>query len=307
MRDTQELQRELLRSKLDKELRRIADSFAGVMGLQFVDLSDDTRSGVNEQMLFPQGSAIKIAVLIELFRQAESRPALLRERQRVTGLTRTGGSGILEHFVEGSSELANEDLAVLMIALSDNTATNLLIDALGMDAVNQTMAALGATHTKLRRKMIDPEASARGDENLSTPREAAELMIRIARCQLPVSPESCQRIRRILELPKRHPVRRAVPSDIRVAAKPGGIAGVYTIWAIVELPDRPFVLTAMTNYGAGDGSQAIERAAAAAYDYAFRLARATAYGTRVELELIQAQRCREAQRCQTKNEGPPRA
>jgi beta-lactamase class A len=284
--------REILRSKLEREFRRIADSYEGVMGIQFVDLTDDTRIGINEELLFPQGSSIKVTVLIELFRQAESRPAILRERQRVTGMTRTGGSGILEHFVEGSSELANEDLAVLMIALSDNTATDMLIDVVGMDNVNRTMDSLGAPQTKLRRKMIRSHASARGDENVSTPRESAEIMARIARCDLPMSHESCQRIRRILELPKGNAVRRAVEHEVTVMSKPGGIAGVSVIWSFVALPDRPFIFTAMTNYGWGDGGEAIKRAARAAYDYARRLARATAYGTRVPLEVIETERCR---------------
>lgn len=277
----QDSHREILRDKLEKELRRIADSFKGVMGVQFIDLTDGVRVGVNERLVFPQGSSIKVAILIELFRQAESRPALLRERQRVTGATQAAGSGILKHFVEGSSALSNEDLAVLMIGLSDNTATDLLIDAVGMDSVNQTMASLGAAQTKLQRKMVRPEASARGEENLSTPQEAAALMARIARCELPVSREACARIRQILEIPRGNAVRRAVPSEVSVASKPGGIAGVSVIWAIVEVPDRPFVFTAMTNYGRGDGGEAIERAAQASYDYAARLARATAYGTRV--------------------------
>jgi beta-lactamase class A len=284
--------REILRTKLEREFRRIADSFEGVMGIQFIDLTEETRIGINEQLIFPQGSSIKIPVLIELFHQAESRPAMLRERQRVTGMTRTGGSGILKHFVEGSSELSNEDLAVLMIALSDNTATDLLIDVVGMENVNQTMAALGAPQTKLRRKMIRTDASARGDENVSTPQEAAEIMARIARCELPLSRESCDRIRDILELLKGSAVRRAVPSEVAVASKPGGIEGVSVVWAIVFVPDRPFALTAMTNYGTGGGGEAIERAARAAYDYAYRLARATAYGTRVPLEVIEAERCR---------------
>jgi beta-lactamase class A len=283
--------REILREKLEKELRRIADSFKGVMSVQFVDLSDGTRVGVNEQLVFPQGSSIKVPILIELFRQAESRPAILRERQRVTGATRTGGSGILEHFVEGSSELSNEDLAVLMIGLSDNTATDLLIDVVGMQSVNETMAALGAPQTKLRRKMITPEASARGEENVSTAQEAATLMARIARCELPVSREACAEIRRILAIPRGNAVRRVVPTEVRVLSKTGGVPGVSVIWAIVEVPDRPFVFTAMTNYGFADGGEAIERAARAAYDYARRLARATEYGVRVPLEVIQAQRC----------------
>jgi beta-lactamase class A len=289
MNGTAASQREILRTKLERTLRRIVDSFDGVLGVQFLDLSDGTRVGINEQMLFPQASSIKIPILIELFRQAESRPALLRERQRVTGATLVGGSGILRHFVEGSSELSNEDLAVLMIGLSDNTATDLLIDVVGMQSVNQTMVELGAPQTQLRRKMIDPQASARGEENLSTPREAADLMARIARCELPVSARGCEQIRRILAIPG-SVVRRVVPSEIPVASKPGGIAGVSVIWAIVEVPDRPFVFTAMTNYGLDDGRDAIERAAKAAYDHAARLGRATDYGTRVPLEILEAER-----------------
>jgi beta-lactamase class A len=283
--------REILRSKLEKELRQVSDSFPGVMSIQFVDLTDGTRVGVNEQLVFPQGSSIKIPILIELFRQAESRPAILRERQRVTPATRTAGSGVIGQFADGSSELSNEDLAVLMIVLSDNTATNLLIDAVGMDAVNRTMASLGAPQTKLQRKMIRPDASARGEENVSTAREAADLMVRIARCDLPVSRESCARIRRILEVPKNDAVRRAVPGEVAVASKPGGIEGVAAIWAIVAVPDRPFVLAAMTNYG-GAGDEAITGAARVAYDYVTRLARTTPHGARVPLGVLEAERKR---------------
>jgi beta-lactamase class A len=282
--------REILRTKLERELRQISDSFSGVMSIQFVDLTDGTRVGVNEQLVFPQGSSIKIPILIELFRQAESRPAILRERQRLTPATRTAGSGVIGQFADGSSELSNEDLAVLMVVLSDNTATNLLIDAVGMDAVNRTMASLGAPQTKLQRKMIRPDASARGEENVSTAREAADLMVRIARCNLPVARASCARIRRILEIPKNDAVRRAVPSEVAVASKPGSIEGVAAIWAIVAVPDRPFVLTAMTNYGAGGGDEAITDATRAAYDYATRLARSTPHGARVPLGVIEVER-----------------
>lgn len=276
--------RAILRAKLQHELAQIADSFDGVMGIEVVDLTDSTRIGVNDTLVFPQGSAIKVPILIELYRQAEARPALLTRQHRISAATRTGGSGVLQFFSDGTSSLSNEDLAVLMVTLSDNGATNLLIDAVGMDSVNHTLRTLGLTQTRLQRRMIQPEASARGQENISTPAEAATIMARLARCALPLSPASCERVMHILELPKDEAVRSVIPSNIRVASKPGSLEGVATSWALVELPDRPFVITVMTNYGGGDGDDAIRKAAKAAYAYFTRLAGVTPYGTRVARE-----------------------
>lgn len=284
--------RAILKEKLLRELTRISDSFDGVMGVEVVDLTDSTRIGVNENLVFPQGSAIKIPILLELFRQADRDPALLGKRSPITRATRTGGSGVLQYFSDGGSELSNEDLAVLMVTLSDNGATNMLIDALGMDSVNRTMASLGLKQTKLQRRMISPESSMRGEENISTPAEAAEVMARLSRCELPLSKSSCARVREILELPKGEAVRSVIPADIRVASKPGGIVGVSTSWALVELPDRPFVITVMTNYGGGDGEAAIREAATAAFEYFTRLQRVTPYGTRVPSDVYKRARTR---------------
>jgi beta-lactamase class A len=273
--------RAILKAKLLHELTRISDSFDGVMGIEVVDLTDSSRIGVNQNLVFPQGSAIKIPILLELFRRADRNPALLATRRSITAATRTGGSGVLQFFSDGGSELSNEDLAVLMITLSDNGATNMLIDALGMDSVNRTMTSLGLRQTKLQRRMITPESSMRGAENISTPAEAATVMARLWRCDLPLSKSSCTRMRQMLELPKDEAVRSVIPDDILVASKPGGIVGVSTSWALVELPDRPFVITVMTNYGGGDGGAAIREAATAAFEYFKRLQRVTPYGTRV--------------------------
>ncbi len=285
--------RAILKEKLVQELTRISNDFDGVMGVEVVDLTDSSRIGVNENLVFPQGSAIKIPILVELFRRADRDPSLLGTRHSISKATRTGGSGVLQFFTDGGSELSNEDLAVLMITLSDNGATNMLIDALGMDSVNRTMASLGLKQTKLQRRMITPASSARGEENISTPAEAATVMARLSRCELPLSKDSCGRVREILELPKSEAVRSVIPGDIAVASKPGGIVGVSTSWALVDLPDRPFVITVMTNYGGGDGDTAIREAAKAALAYFTRLQRATPYGTRVPRSVFEATRTRQ--------------
>jgi beta-lactamase class A len=276
----QDTLRAIVTTKVRAELEAISRDFNGVYGAQVVDLTDGTVIGVNADLVFPQGSAIKIPILLELFRRADERPGLLAERRPVTDAVRTGGSGIIQQFGNGTSELALEDLAVLMIVLSDNTATNMLIDELGMDAVNRTLDRLGMPKTRLRRQMIRPDASARGEENVSTPAEAAMFMARLARCDLPLSAVSCRRMREILEIPKGGPVRAPVPPSIPIAFKPGGIEGVTTVWALVNLPGRPYALAVMTTYG-GDGGEAVRRTSEAAYQFFSRLAGATPFGTRV--------------------------
>jgi len=275
---------EILRGKLQAELESIVEEYEGVAGVHVVDLTNGDRFRVQDDLVFPQASAIKIPILLELFRRAEAEPGLLSKRVAMTDAVRTGGSGVLRLLTDGGSVLSLEDYAIYMIVYSDNTATNVLIDELGMDAINALSASLGAVATKLQRKMIRPEESARGNENLSTPRDAALVMERIAACDLPMSETACARVREILEIPKGGPVRDPVPSSVPVAFKPGGITGVATVWALVDVPDRPYVLSVMSNYG-GNGGAVIEAVSAASYDYFSRLSGVTGHGTRVPLDV----------------------
>lgn len=275
----------ILRERFQGELEAIVDDFSGVAGIHVVDLTSGDRWDVRGDLVFPQASAIKISILLELFRRAEAEPELLRKRVELNASTRTLGSGVLHHLTDGGSALSLEDHAIYMILFSDNTSTNVLIDELGMDAINRLSASLGAPNTVVQRKMIQPEASARGDENLSTPREAARIMERIASCDLPMSPAACRRVVEILEIPKGGPVRTPVPASVRIAYKPGGITGVSTVWALVQLEDRPYVLSVMANYG-GDGGAVVEAASSAAYEYFSKLVGVTPWGTRVSPEVM---------------------
>lgn len=276
----------LLRAAFQTELQRLADGFDGVAGLHIVDRTSGDRFDVRGDWVFPQASAIKVLILLELFRRAESEPALRRERVELTAANRTAGSGVLQVLTDGGSALSLEDHAIYMILHSDNTSTNVLIDRLGMDAINALAVSLGATETRLQRRMIDPLASASGRENIATPRDAARVMERLAACDVPMSRTACERVGEILALPKGGPTRRAVPSNVPVAFKPGGITGVATTWAIVVLPGREYVLAVMTNYG-GDGDALIEAVGRAAFAYFSKLAGVTPHGTRVSPSLMQ--------------------
>ena len=275
-----------LAAKLQSDLQRLAAAAPGVAGISVVDLSSGQRFGVNEGLVFPQGSAIKIPILIELYRRADVGELKLTDRLPVRRDNQVGGSGLLQYFSDGGSEMSLHDLAVAMIVLSDNSATNILIDRLGMDRVSRTMSELGAGQTKLQRKMIRPEESARGNENLSTPAEAADLMVRIARCQLPLPAASCASIKSILEIPKSGAFREPIPASVRVAWKPGGIEGAQTAWGLVDVPGAPYAITIMINYGPDDLDAPMREISSAVFKYFAQVARTTPHGTRVPLEYI---------------------
>src|SRR5262249_55407138 len=168
----QDANRDLLRRKLIAEIEKIAGNHDGVMGVAIKDLTTGEEILLNDQGAFPTGSSIKIPILVELLKQAAEGKYKLTDQRWVERQDKVGGSGVIVNFGDHTSQLSLNDLATLMIVLSDNTATNMLIDQVGMANVNRTMDELGLKQIRLRRKMIDQAASARGDENTATPREA---------------------------------------------------------------------------------------------------------------------------------------
>lgn len=270
----------LLRTRFQAELQQLADEFDGVAGLAIVDLTSKDRFEVRGDWVFPQASAIKVVILLELFRRAEAEPGLRRERVELTAATRTGGSGVLQVLTDGGSALSLEDHAIYMILHSDNTSTNVLIDRLSMDSINALATSLGAPKTRVQRRMIAPEQSALGRENIATPQEATHIMERLSACDVPMKKAACDRVLEILSIPKVGPTRTPVPTSVPIAFKPGSIVGVATTWALVRLPGREYAMSVMSNYG-GDGNALVEAVSGTAYRYFSKLANVTPYGTRV--------------------------
>jgi len=193
--------------------------------------------------------------------------------------------------IGSDSAISIEDIAKMMINLSENTATNLIIDEVGMDNVNRLISSMGFKSMKLQRKMLAREAGARGEENIATPAEAAALMTRIAQCEVPISKASCERVRQIMEIQQPpHPAKDPIPRNIPIAFKWGGLEGVVNGWAIVNLPDRPYVFAIMSTFGEDDGAAAVRAASEAAFHYYSRLARANPYGVRNGLDVVRKQR-----------------
>ncbi len=276
----------LVHEKTEARLREIAAGVRGAMGIAALDLTSGERFAVNENLVFPQGSAIKIPILLEVYKQANAGKFQLTDLRWLNKADQVGGSGVLFELGDHTSQLSIRDLAVLMIVLSDNTATNMLIELVGMANVNQTLGALGLKQTRLQRKMLNTAASGRGEENLATPAEAARIMEILYRGEF-LNRQVCDEILAILKKPKSGGINTALPAAIPVAFKPGGIAGVATEWAIVYLKERPYVAVVMENYAIGEeAATAMQEISRTLYDYFWRLGNATRHGTYVDPALI---------------------
>jgi beta-lactamase class A len=273
-----------LHKKLQAELERAVGQFDGVMGIAVKDLGGAEAFTVNADAVFPQASSIKIPVLVELYRQAQSGTVKLDERVEIKKALVAGGSGVLQHFNDGGSALTLRDLAVLMIVLSDNTATNILIDRVGMEKVNGMLAHHGLRKTRLQRRMLDTEAQKAGRENLSTPLEMVWLLGLLQQGKI-LNAENTAAVIEILSYPKNTALRRGLPGNVRLANKPGGLAGVSCDSGIVYLEGRPYAISVMTTFGpASDpdaGAAAIGGVSKRVYEYFRRVAASNALGVRV--------------------------
>lgn len=260
-----------------RQLEHIASGVDGVVGYLVTDLTTGKAVAARlETEPFPTASTIKLPILYEMLAQADAGTLPLDTPRPLDRAAVAGGSGVLQFL--STPSLSLRDQATLMIILSDNTATNVVIDAVGMDKVNSRMAAMGLADIRLRRLMMDAEAVARGDENVASPASLARVAERLWKGE-GLTPASRDTARTILRLVGGR-IRQGVPSSVPVLSKTGGLDGVRAEIAVVEVEDRPFSMAVMTTYLAdgAEGERAIREMATAAHSYFDRLAKGGEYG-----------------------------
>ncbi len=264
----------LLVERLEQTMAAHARSVDGAFGYAAIDLASGRTSSLNGDTIFAQASAIKIPILVTLFKDVAGGRVKLDEKVPLTARDAVGGSGELQNKLKVAPQsLTINELALLMVRDSDNTATNVLIAKVGMERVNTLMASMGFKSTRLRRIMMDTPAALRGDENTSTPLEMARLAAMIHHGKLAGSTDILALLKTV-----KAAVREVVPQEIEVASKPGGIPGVHTETAIVYLKDRPFVLAVASAALGENAPNPIQGAARIVFDHFQRLARINEYG-----------------------------
>ena len=267
------------------EMDTIAREFDGRMGFSFEDISTGEAHEYTASQRYPTASVCKITVMAELFRQDAEGILSLDDRKRMEDRYSTHGSGQLK-LMQDEPEISLRDYCRMMMTISDNMATDLLMETVGLANVNAFLDRLGYANTRTSVTMgryhyrmtyqddlptnrandvLQAEASAAGandyksvsysdspENNVAAPGDMGSIMKRMYEGAL-VSPEASSEM---LEMMKNarddRMIRRRLPREIIVAQKSGSSGRIKGNVGIVYLPSGPMIVSAFATANSND-------------------------------------------------------
>ena len=273
-------QGDLENGALDQAIRHTLGDFRGSVGVYAEDTITGRTYGLRENTIFPTASVFKVPVMIEFFRRVENIELLLDETREVGRGVSRHGTGVLKDREPGA-RLPLLELCRLMIARSDNVATDTLMQTISPASVSTTMDNLGYPNTHVggnctemhyRMAGIDSRigsprldavllgrarsgnlieagfASASPDANVTTPREMGQILKRIHEGKM-ISTLASQQMLEILKQTTHHDViPKHLPAGVEVAHKTGGTWRVKADVGIVYLDSGPIVMSLFAYY-----------------------------------------------------------
>jgi beta-lactamase class A len=241
---------------IDHRIQTAIQGFPGKVSLLAKNLDTGKSYELHADDPVPTASTIKLPIMVELFAEAEEGKLDWNQKLQLTDRDQVSGSGVLTEF-SGGDLLPIRDLMHLMIVVSDNTATNLILDRIGGNAVNRRMAQLGLTQTAVMRKIMqmNPKSfteegkkpgSDRWGTGRSCPRDMVVLLEKLYRGQL-VSKAASEEMINVL---KRQRDLQGVGRDMKdtvVASKSGALDHLRSEVAIVYSRYGPVAIAITVN------------------------------------------------------------
>lgn len=238
---------------LEGRLRPIIGAFKGntAIAVKHLDTGESYLWHVDDVM--PTASLIKFPVMIEAYRQAAEKRVDLAKSIALKKADKVPGSGILtEHFSEGAT-FPLLDVIHLMIVYSDNTATNLVLDEIGIPSTAKTMEAMGYPNTKIHSKTFRRETSAFPERSKqyglgsTTAMEMLRLCEALHKKDLVSREASEAMLRHMLACDDKDKFPRFLPEGTKVAFKTGSVGGTRTAAGILYTRRGPVALCVLTD------------------------------------------------------------
>ncbi len=266
--------------KLDELLNPLIEAHQGAVAVVVEHLETGESYTYRPDEPMPTASLIKFPVMVEAYRQAAEDGLDLSQLVTLTDADKVPGSGILTaHFSEGAS-IPLRDAIRLMIVYSDNTATNLVLDVVGLSKTAETMEALGFPNTKIHSKVyrrdtsVFPQRSEQFGLGSTTASEMVRLFAALQRGEL-ADPESTAAMLdhlKACEDPNKFP--KMVPNGTVAAMKTGSVNASRTAAGLLQTPTGLVALCVLTDqnedqsWGSNNaGDRLCAEVARAVYDY----------------------------------------
>ena len=229
-----------------KEIEKIISQVEGKVCVNFYDLNKNNVFSINGDKKVLSASMIKLLILAELMKKISENKFSLSDTIMIADSMKTGGDGVLKELNTGH-HFTLKELATLMIVVSDNQATNILIDFLGMENINQLGKELRLKKTFLGRKMMDIEARKNGYDNYTCADDISSLLKLIYQEKL-INEEASQLMLDILLRQQQgERLQRYLPSDIKIAHKCGDLDNLENNGGIIWIEDKAYILVVLTN------------------------------------------------------------
>ena len=212
---------------LEEKISQILQRFNGQFGIAIQELPNGPIFKINSDSPYRAASVIKLPIIYELLRLFEAGEINLDSIHEINSNNMMGGMGVIS-YLNPSLKFTIKDLATLMMIVSDNSATNELIDLVSMDGVNSTMNKLGLSHTVLKRKMLLQHGSDLPfkDDNTMSPSDCITLL-RNNYCHSDLSADSCNTILNIMKDQQiKSKIPRYLSDDFVSATKSGELKAV---------------------------------------------------------------------------------
>jgi beta-lactamase class A len=240
--------------RLEARLALLAEAHQGKVALAVKNLDSGESYYRNADEVMSTASLIKVAVLVDLYQQAQEGKVKLTDRVTLRGADKVPGSGILtDHFSEGA-DFSLRDAARLMIAFSDNTATNLVLERIGIKSVNKRMEEWGFPETRINAKVfrgsttsVDPARTRRYGLGSTTAREMAGLLEQL---------QTSDRLRPFYKLAvlnhlsknaDKDKFKRFLPDGVVVMHKDGSTNDTRTDAGLIHTPAGIIAVCVLTN------------------------------------------------------------
>ena len=233
-------------TELKKEIEKIISQVDGKVCINFYDLNKNDGFSINGDEKVLSASMIKLLILAELMKKISEDKFSLSDTIMMANFMKTEGDGVLKELNTGH-HFTLKELATLMIIVSDNQATNILIDFLGMENINLLGKELGLRATFLERGMMDAEARENGYDNY-TSADDISLLLKLIYQEKLIDKEASQLMLDILLRQQQgERLQRYLPNDIKIAHKCGDLDNLENDGGIIWFEDKVYILVVLTS------------------------------------------------------------